>query len=67
MRVQCALCDRIETIDNNSLKAKRLKNNYIQMHLCKECHERISHKTIKRHQTGKFRLYGEKKQKERLL
>ncbi|HLR74671.1 MAG TPA: YlaI family protein [Virgibacillus sp.] len=67
MRVQCVLCDQIEQIDEYSLRAKRLRNRRIQMYLCPTCDERISVKTIQRHQTGKFRLYEDRKQKSKFL
>lgn len=67
MRVQCVLCDQIKQINKNSLQAKRLRNRRIQMYLCHTCDARISVKTIQRHQTGKFQLYKEKKQKNKFL
>lgn len=67
MRIQCVLCDEIVEIDEDSLKAKRLRNRQIQIYLCETCDERISVKTIQRHETGKFRLYKEKRQKSKLI
>ncbi|MBS4172377.1 YlaI family protein [Bacillus sp. FJAT-49736] len=46
MKVQCILCDKIETIDDDSLIAKRLKNRPIHTYMCDECHDRISEKTL---------------------
>lgn len=61
MQVQCVICDNIEGIDEYSLQAKRLRNRRLHMYLCEECYDRIEHKTKKRHATGNFRLYEEKK------
>jgi uncharacterized protein YlaI len=57
MRVKCVLCDRIDTIDDESLLAKRLRNRPIHTYMCKECYERIAEKTKARLATGKFRIY----------
>lgn len=58
MNVQCAICDKIEDIDGDSLLAKRLRNRRITSYLCEPCHERISIKTKERHDTGNFQLYS---------
>ena len=57
MQVQCAICDKIDTIEDHSLLAKRLYNQKAQSYLCRSCYERIAKKTKKRHDTGKFNLY----------
>ncbi|BDG35002.1 YlaI family protein [Parageobacillus sp. VR-IP] len=57
MRVKCVLCDRIDTIDDESLLAKRLRNRPIHTYMCKECYDRIAEKTKARLATGKFRIY----------
>ncbi|AEH48732.1 YlaI family protein [Parageobacillus thermoglucosidasius] len=57
MRVQCVLCDRIDTIDDESLLAKRLRNRPIHTYMCEECYQRIAEKTKARLATGKFRIY----------
>ncbi|BBW96841.1 YlaI family protein [Geobacillus sp. FSL W8-0032] len=57
MRVKCVLCDQIETIDDESPLAKRLRNRPIHTYMCHKCHDRISEKTKRRLSTGKFRFY----------
>lgn len=49
MNVKCILCDKIETIDDDTLIAKRLKNRPIHTYMCDECHDRITRKTLARH------------------
>lgn len=56
MKVQCVLCDKIETIEDDSFMAKRLRNKPITTYMCEECYERISINTKKRLATGKFRF-----------
>lgn len=65
MQVQCALCDKIETVDDNSFEAKRLLNKRIRSYLCKICYDRIATNTNKRHATGKFKLYQSPNQKKK--
>ncbi|RKQ37358.1 DUF2197 domain-containing protein [Oceanobacillus halophilus] len=67
MQVQCTLCDRIDSLEDNTLQAKRLRNRRIYMYLCRTCYERIDNKTKQRHATGKFQLYNEKKEKDHLF
>ncbi|MEW9677851.1 YlaI family protein [Lentibacillus sp. L22] len=67
MQVKCVLCDRVETIDDYSLKAKRLRNRKTSMYLCQTCYWRIDTKTRERHETGNFHLYQEKKHKDNLI
>ncbi|MFD2760581.1 YlaI family protein [Lentibacillus juripiscarius] len=65
MKVKCVLCDTVHDIEDNSLKAKRLRNRRITMYLCEECDGRIYDRTQKRHKTGNFHLYdGHKKKKD---
>lgn len=61
MQVQCVLCDIVEHIDDYSIEAKRLRNRLSHMYLCQTCHERIKVNTLKRHDTGKFKLFKSKK------
>lgn len=42
MRVKCSICDKIETIDDDTLIAKRLRNRPIHTYMCQECHDRIA-------------------------
>jgi uncharacterized protein YlaI len=64
MRVKCVLCDKIESIEDETLIAKRLRNRPIHTYMCNPCHQRIEEKTNLRLATGNFRLYREKKLKE---
>ncbi len=57
MRVKCVICDRIETIDDETLQAKRLRNRPIHTYMCKTCNNRIAKKTKERIDSGNFRLY----------
>ncbi|WP_318504938.1 YlaI family protein [Bacillus sp. T3] len=57
MRVKCFICDKIESIDDHSPLAKRLRNRPIHTYMCKPCEDRISENTNKRHASGNFRLY----------
>lgn len=67
MRVKCVICDHEENLDDRSLEAKRLRNHRVKLYLCKKCYERIEQKTKKRHASGNFRLYKEKKSKNNLI
>lgn len=62
MRIKCILCDKVETIDSKSKRAKNLRNRPIHTYMCQECTDRITEKTIAHHQSGKFKLYKPKKQ-----
>ncbi|WP_066176353.1 YlaI family protein [Bacillus marinisedimentorum] len=57
MRVKCVICDKIETIEDETLQAKRLRNRPIHTYMCKSCDERIEARTNKRLSTDSFRLY----------
>jgi len=61
MDVQCVICDDIRSFDEFSVEAKRLKNRWIRTYLCPSCDERIKNKTLKRKETGNFKLFREKK------
>ncbi|MFD2043971.1 YlaI family protein [Ornithinibacillus salinisoli] len=67
MQVKCVICDQVEDIEENSLQAKRLRNRRIHMYLCDSCYERVGENTTKRHETGNFRLYREKKKTNELI
>lgn len=64
MRVKCVICDKIETIEDESFVAKRLRNRPIHTYMCKDCNARISEKTNARIDTGNFRLYRPKSAKD---
>ncbi|HEY2421805.1 MAG TPA: YlaI family protein [Neobacillus sp.] len=57
MRVKCVICDKIESIEDESLTAKRLRNRPIHTYMCKNCRTRIADKTNERIETGNFHLY----------
>jgi uncharacterized protein YlaI len=57
MRVKCVICDKVETINDETLQAKQLRNRPIHTYMCEPCHERIAENTIKRLATGNFRIY----------
>ena len=57
MRVKCVICDKIESIEDETLMAKRLRNRPIHTYMCKDCNERIKERTNARIETGNFRLY----------
>lgn len=61
MRVKCVICDKVETIEDETLIAKRLRNRPIHTYMCKTCNDRIEIKTNERIATGKFKLYRDKK------
>lgn len=56
MKVKCVLCDKIETIPDESPLAKKLRNRPIHTYMCHECHERITERTKARIATGKFKF-----------
>lgn len=64
MRVKCVLCDKIETIDNDTLPAKRLRNRPIHTYMCRSCDERIAERTKNRMATGNFRLFRSRVEKD---
>lgn len=67
MKVKCVLCDKLETIADDSFLAKKLRNRPIHTYLCNDCHTRITIKTNERLATGKFRLYRDKKNEDDLI
>ncbi|QFT88722.1 hypothetical protein FIU87_08705 [Bacillus sp. THAF10] len=64
MRVKCVICEKIESIDDETLIAKRLRNRPIHTYMCDECHDRIEKKTLARKATGNFRLYEQKQNQD---
>ncbi|WP_174733786.1 YlaI family protein [Mesobacillus harenae] len=57
MRVKCVICDKIESIEDHSVLAKKLRNRPIHTYMCQPCGERIAVNTKKRTDTGNFRFY----------
>lgn len=64
MRVKCVICDKIETIPDESQIAKRLRNRPIHTYMCNECDERIAKKTLDHIATGNFKLYRPNTEKD---
>jgi uncharacterized protein YlaI len=64
VRVKCVICDKIESIDDESLIAKRLRNRPIHTFMCNDCNKRISDRTNARIESGNFRLYRPIDEKE---
>lgn len=64
MRVKCVICDNIENIDDEELLAKRLRNRPIHTFMCKRCNSRIAEKTKARLETGNFRFYRARPDKD---
>lgn len=64
MKVKCVICDKIESIEDESLEAKRLRNRPIHTFMCKVCEERITKRTNERIATGNFRLYRSNNEKD---
>ncbi len=66
MRVKCSICDKIETIDDDTLIAKRLRNRPIHTYMClKECHDRIAKKTEERLKTENSRFTRDSRKKKK--
>ncbi|GIN61378.1 hypothetical protein J27TS8_13710 [Robertmurraya siralis] len=64
MRVKCVICDNIESIDDHSFQAKKLRNRPIHTFMCKSCETRITERTNERIATGNFRLYRSNNEEE---
>jgi uncharacterized protein YlaI len=64
MRVQCVICDVIETIDNELPLAKKIRNRPIHTYMCQTCHDSITKRTEERKATGNFKLYESKKDED---
>ncbi|MBM7692414.1 uncharacterized protein YlaI [Peribacillus deserti] len=57
MRVKCVLCEKIESLNSDTLLAKRLRNRPIHTYMCQDCYNRIEDRTKERLATGNFKLY----------
>ncbi|HET7616118.1 MAG TPA: YlaI family protein [Bacillales bacterium] len=64
MRVQCVLCDRIDTLDDESPLAKKLRNRPVHTYMCKDCHERISLRTKEKFAKQPYFIYHRKQKKK---
>ena len=64
MRVKCVICDKIESIEDESFEAKRLRNRPIHTYMCDDCSSRISEKTKARIDTGNFKFYRKESEKD---
>lgn len=58
------LCDYITNLDDENPEAKKLRNRPIHTYMCPSCTERITKRTLERLDTGKFRLYRDKKDED---
>lgn len=67
MKVKCVLCDQMDELDDHSLQAKRFRNHLISLYLCDRCNNRITKKTLKRLETGKFKQYNGQNSKNQLI
>ena len=64
MKAKCVICDKIESIEDETLMAKRLRNRPIHTYMCQECNKRIEERTNERKSTGNFRLYRATKEED---
>lgn len=64
MRVKCVICDKIESIPDDSPLAKRLRNRPIHTYMCRQCEKRIEEKTKARMASGNFKLYRPRKRED---
>lgn len=64
MRVKCVICDNIETIDDQTSLAKRLRNRPIHTFMCDSCADRIGQKTKAHWGSGDFTLYHHHTEKD---
>ncbi|WP_217585718.1 YlaI family protein [Lentibacillus saliphilus] len=67
MKVKCVICEKVESLKDDSPQAKKLRNRRIHMYLCQACDDRIAKKTIKRQETGRFRFYDGKEQQDEFI
>ncbi|HEU5139887.1 MAG TPA: YlaI family protein [Bacillales bacterium] len=64
MKVKCFLCDKVETLENESPLAKKLRNRPIHTYMCQECDKRIGERTIERFTDKEYKIYHRKVQKK---
>lgn len=67
MRVKCVICDNIESINNDSPIAKKLRNRLNSTFMCDSCSVRIKQNTLKRHEDKNFQLYQSKETDDEYL
>lgn len=48
MKVKCILCEKLETIEDDSIMAKKLRNRPIHTYMCQECYDRVAENTKSR-------------------
>ncbi|HEX6922863.1 MAG TPA: YlaI family protein [Bacillales bacterium] len=65
MKVQCVLCDKIETLENETPLAKKLRNRPIHTYMCTECDKRISEQTKERFKHKEYKIYHRMVKKEK--
>lgn len=56
MKVKCVICEKIESLENDSFTAKRLRNRPIHTYTCQTCYDRITERTKARLATGNFKI-----------
>ncbi|HEX7066217.1 MAG TPA: YlaI family protein [Bacillales bacterium] len=57
MKVKCVLCDKVDTLENESPLAKKLRNRPIHTYMCRECDKRISEQTKERFADQEYQIY----------
>lgn len=57
MKVKCVLCEQIDTLDDDSLLAKKLRNRPIHTYMCDNCYERITERTKERFEHKEYKIY----------
>lgn len=67
MKVKCVLCESIETIDDYSPLAKKLRYRPIHTFMCNTCSERIAKRTEERKASGNFKLYESKNNEDKYI
>jgi uncharacterized protein YlaI len=64
MKVKCVLCDQIETLDDESPLAKKLRNRPIHTYMCGNCRERITERTRERFEHKEYKIYHRMRKSE---
>lgn len=64
MEAKCALCDKIDKIEDNSPQGKYLKNSRVLSYLCEDCKLRIAEHTKERKASSQFHLNNGKIKKD---
>ncbi|MGJ9383935.1 hypothetical protein CR203_02185 [Salipaludibacillus neizhouensis] len=67
MRVKCVICDIVESINNDSPQAKKLRNRPIHTYMCQTCYSRIEDRTVDRKNTGNFKNNKPQEEKDEYI